>query len=281
MKTGETEKVGAPKALLKSSQGETVYDVCWYPISYTVGGSFCFLSSCRDHPAQLRNASTGELVCSYISYDYAHEISTPVGLGWSFDGQRVLCGFEKRIDIFDPSNPQQPLRTIRATGGKKRKRDTQLRRPQRGIVSCFSHSPILGEKFFAAGCYDKTIGIYDSESSSDEPELVLYGQHEGGVTHLQFTPDGRYLFSGARRDNQLLGWDIRNTSAVLYRFERVSSATNQRIYFDIDPSGQYLISGGLDGRLLVFDLNRGDTSAVGWLNDHTGVACHLDSTLTS
>ena len=36
----------------------------------------------------------------------------------------------------------------------------------------------------------------------------------GGVTHLKFAPDGRLLFSGSRKDNEIVCWDIRWTKKV-------------------------------------------------------------------
>ena len=36
-------------------------------------------------------------------------------------------------------------------------------------------------------------------------------------------------------------------------FDRIVN-TNQRIYFDITPNGKYLISGGTDGQVLIWDL---------------------------
>lgn len=40
----------------------------------------------------------------------------------------------------------------------------------------------------------------------------------------------------------LHSWDLRNPGQVLYTMNRTVE-TNQRIYFDLDPSGHYLISG--------------------------------------
>jgi len=36
----------------------------------------------------------------------------------------------------------------------------------------------------------------------------------GGVTHLKFAPDGRLLFSGSRKDENIVCWDIRRTKEV-------------------------------------------------------------------
>lgn len=36
----------------------------------------------------------------------------------------------------------------------------------------------------------------------------------GGVTHIKFAPDGRLLFSGSRKDDEIVCWDIRRTKEV-------------------------------------------------------------------
>ncbi len=80
-------------------------------------------------------------------------------------------------------------------------------------------------------------------------------------TQVTFSPDGNFLYSGARQDSSLFCWDVRATGQALYSLQRNSSDTNQRIGFSIEPSGRTLATGGCDGRVLVFDLR--DGSAVG------------------
>lgn len=74
---------------------------------------------------------------------------------------------------------------------------------------------------------------------------------------MQFSPDGNFLFTGARQDSQLLCWDVRYTSDVVYRLQRSTAATNQRVHFDLEPCGRHLLTGGSDGCVLAFDLQTG------------------------
>lgn len=114
----------------------------------------------------------------------------------------------------------------------------------------------------AVGTYSGSLAIFDASTLS--MEYLMHG-HKGGVTHLRFTNCGNYLLSGARQDPEILCWDVRFTSDVLYRLQRDTAATNQRIQFDIEPSGRHLATGGADGRVRVFDLQTGlqvDTIAV-------------------
>lgn len=115
------------------------------------------------------------------------------------------------------------------------------------------HSGLL-----AAGSYTALIGLYTQE----EGIVSILEGHTGGITQVgnaiyiyrnsflfevtnvaqvQFTPDGNYLFSGARKENTILCWDIRNTSRVVMRLTRLVE-NNQHIHFDIDPTGRYLVT---------------------------------------
>lgn len=60
---------------------------------------------------------------------------------------------------------------------------------------------------------------------------------------VQFSADGNFLYTGARRDPALHCWDVRYTSGVVYTLHRASATTNQRIQFDIEPCGRHLASG--------------------------------------
>ena len=59
---------------------------------------------------------------------------------------------------------------------------------------------------------------------------------------VKFSADGTKLFTGARKDNKLLGWDTRQLRSPLFTLHR-EVATNQRIEFDLTPDQQLIISG--------------------------------------
>jgi WD40 repeat protein len=63
------------------------------------------------------------------------------------------------------------------------------------------------------------------------------------LAQVQFSRDGNYLYTGARRDPDIFCWDVRYTSDVVYRLQRQTSDTNQRIQFDIVPYGRHLATG--------------------------------------
>jgi WD40 repeat protein len=96
-----------------------------------------------------------------------------------------------------------------------------------------------------------------------EQLFVLHG-HSGGVTQVQFSRDGTYLYSGARKDGNILCWDVRFTIGEVYRLARDTNTTNQRIAFDIEPGGRHLATGGEDGKVRVFDLATGELKTSFW-----------------
>nr|CAD7403749.1 unnamed protein product [Timema poppensis] len=87
----------------------------------------------------------------------------------------------------------------------------------------------------------------------DGAMLCILQGHSGGVTHLQFSPDGTKLYSGGRKDTEILCWDMRYPGTFLYTMHRPVQ-TNQRVYFDLTSDGRYLLSGTTEGDVLVWDL---------------------------
>ncbi|KAI8378254.1 WD40-repeat-containing domain protein [Choanephora cucurbitarum] len=125
------------------------------------------------------------------------------------------------------------------------------RHGQKGIISCLDFAP--DGYYYAAGSYSASIGIYDAHN--DKLSLKLTGI-EAGVTQVKFSKDGLYLFSASRHSDTILCWDIRDSANVLYELPR-PGRTNQRIQFDLDPSGRYLITGDTQGNLLSYDITTG------------------------
>lgn len=66
---------------------------------------------------------------------------------------------------------------------------------QSGIISCFGFSPC--QSVYACGSYSRCAGLY---SCQDGTLLALLPtRHHGGLTHLLFSPDGNYLYTGGRK----------------------------------------------------------------------------------
>ncbi|XP_056171828.1 uncharacterized protein LOC115693487 isoform X7 [Syzygium oleosum] len=77
------------------------------------------------------------------------------------------------------------------------------------------------------------------------------------VNKVLFSKDGNYLYTGGRKDPFIMCWDVRKTVDVVYKLYRSSEDTNQRIYFDVEPLGRHLGTGGQDGLVHIYDLQTG------------------------
>lgn len=232
---------------LRVHGGESIYDYCWFPGANTKDpASCCFASTTRGHPIHLWDACSGQLRCSYRAHDDADDPTAAYSLAFSPDGQKLLGGYPKCFRIFDVSRPGRDCTKVQT---QQRKKEGSMA----GIVSCLAFNPPQSD-LLAAGAYSGAIGLFDARTH--EQLLLLHG-HRGGVTQVIFSRDGNYLYSGARRDPKILCWDVRLASEPLYELLRDTGDTNQRLQFDIDPTGRHLATGGCDGRVRVFDLRDG------------------------
>ncbi|XP_010686286.1 uncharacterized protein LOC104900548 [Beta vulgaris subsp. vulgaris] len=239
-------------ANLVISEGESVYDYCWYPYMSASDMISCvFATTTRDHPVHLWDSTTGELRCTYRAYDAMDEITAAFSIAFNPTGTKIFAGYNKTLRMFDVHRP-----------GREFAQHSTLQRSkegQSGIISAIAFSP-ANSGMLATGSYDQTTAIYREDNM--ELLYVLHGQ-EGGVTHVQFSKDGNYLYTGARKDPYIMCWDVRNTVEVVYKLYRSTENTNQRISFDIEPSGRHLGTGGQDGLVHIYDLQTGQwTSSI-------------------
>ncbi|XP_042526714.1 telomerase Cajal body protein 1 [Dipodomys spectabilis] len=227
--------------VLRMMEGDTIYDYCWYSLMSSAQPDTSYVaSSSRENPIHIWDAFTGELRASFRAYNHLDELTAAHSLCFSPDGSHLFCGFNRTVRIFSTSRPGRDCE-VRATFAKKQ--------GQSGIISCIAFSP--AQPLYACGSYSCSLGLYARE---DGTPLALFGGHQGGITHLCFHPDGNRFFSGARKDAELLCWDLRQPGHPLWSLNR-EVTTNQRIYFDLDPSGQFLVSGGTNGVVSVWDIS--------------------------
>ncbi|KAM3590797.1 uncharacterized protein V6R79_016808 [Siganus canaliculatus] len=226
--------------VLRMAEGDTIYDYCWYPKMNSLDADTCFLaSSSRDNPVHVWDAFYGEVRASFRPYNHLDELTAAHSLCFSPDGTQLYCGFDKTVRVFYTERPGRDCEE-RPTIAKKQ--------GQSGIISCFGFSPC--QSVYACGSYSRCAGLY---SCQDGTMLALLPtRHHGGLTHLLFSPDGNYLYTGGRKDPEILCWDLREPGKVVFSFKR-NVSTNQRIYFDLDLSGRYLLSGDTEGVVSVWD----------------------------
>ncbi|XP_066538135.1 telomerase Cajal body protein 1 isoform X2 [Hoplias malabaricus] len=238
--SGSWDLLSEMSPVLRMTEGDTIYDYCWFPKMSSLDPETCFIaSSSRDNPVHIWDAFYGDLRASFRPYNHLDELTAAHSLCFSPDGSQLYCGFEKTVRVFYTERP----------GRDCEERPTVVKKQgQSGIISCLAFSP--SQSVYACGSYSRTVGLY---SCVDGSLLALLPQrHHGGVTHLLFSHDGYHLYTGGRKDPEILCWDLREPGRVLFSLPRTVS-TNQRIYFDLDPSGRYIVSGNTDGMMSVWD----------------------------
>ncbi|SAL95021.1 hypothetical protein [Absidia glauca] len=235
-------------------EGESICDLAWFPSMNSQDPSTCcFLSSVRDHPVRLWDATTGKVRASYCVVNHREQFIGPNVLKFNLDGTKIYCGYENMIEIFHVHAPGNNTSTkISTTPNRK------SRKGQKGIVSCLDFNPDQSG-MYAAGSYSNSIGIYDERT--DELCLKLTGMKGNGITQVKFSLDGHLLYSASRQSNSILCWDVRQSGNILYDLHR-KGKTNQRITFDLDPTGSVLITGEQDGSVLTYDTTTMETEDV-------------------
>ncbi|XP_010449051.1 PREDICTED: telomerase Cajal body protein 1-like [Camelina sativa] len=251
---GDTNGYGVPipeedsyGASLLINEGESVYDFCWYPYMSVSDPLTCvFATSTRDHPIHLWDSTSGELRCTYRAYDAMDEITAAFSVGFNPGGTKIFAGYNSSIRVFDLHRPGRDFGQYSTLQKNKE--------GQAGILSTLAFSP-TNSGMLAVGSYGQTTGIYREDNM--ELLYVLHGQ-EGGVTHVQFSKDGNYLYTGGRKDPYILCWDMRKSVETVYKLYRATENTNQRVFFDIEPCGRHLGTGGQDGLVHMYDLQTGN-----------------------
>ncbi len=239
-----------------------IYDFCWYPLCAQAGeASSYFLTSGNGYPVHLwsaRGENVATLTSSFSIYDPNEQLQSAMSLTFNAHGSSVYAGSFGKVSTFDVSRPGRPL-TERYTSGNDR---------SGGIVSAIEFNPDFSG-IYAVGSYTGTVSLYEERTGDllKEVEATEGNRsiHKNGVSHLQWTRDGRYLLSGGRKDSAVRVFDIRGSGSMLFELSRPSS-TNQRLYFDIDTAAKHVYAGATDGYVYVYSLDTGELVCV-WTRD--------------
>mmetsp|Transcript_8933 Transcript_8933/g.27037 ORF Transcript_8933/g.27037 Transcript_8933/m.27037 type:complete len:448 (-) Transcript_8933:385-1728(-) len=242
---GASKKSPQPlEAYEKFPVGDLIYDYAWYPKMRAADvATCCYAVTSHAKPVQLIDSARGTLRCVYKVHDSGDELISAHSLAFSLEGDTLIGGFDGLVALWSLERPgKDPLST-----------HSMAQHSQSGKISTMNvntYHPTL----VACGCYDGTIGIYDTRGGAWDKLDVVQG-HKGGVTQVQFSKCGNFVYSGARKDSSIHCWDMRNLSVSLHTMSRPGvERTNQTIGFDITPLNTHLMTGGADGKVLVYDL---------------------------
>jgi len=250
-----------PSAKIKHA--ECLYSWFW---SSGLSSTSMLVTTGRYQPVQLYTCHTSDnlldiqLESTYKCINQLDELSHAFSVALDKATNSLYCGLKGEVRVFDVNRPGRFSRT----------HITKSDRGQSGIISCLAVSEVL--PVYAAGCYDRTVGLY---SSQGDRLCVLKGQ-VGGVTQVTFTKDGTKLFAGGRKDNEVLCWDLRQPGTVLYTLQREVN-TNQTIQFSLSPCEKYISSANTDGSIRIWDLERQADCVTGVLEPITGWLLHGDA----
>lgn len=154
----------------------------------------------------------------------------------------MIGGYKKNLKVFKTDVPGRDYYSIPITSPAS-------------ALACNSVDNVI-----AIGSWSAKITMLDIRESQ-YGDICQIDKHRGGVTYLRFLDGRNQLISGARKDNQIMLWDLRRIAEPVLtgQFTRTVT-TNQRIYFDISSDQNWLVSGDTTGIIHAWNLN--DISAV-------------------
>jgi len=191
-------------------------------------------------------------------------------LSFNFSADKLYCGFEDAIEVFDLNYPGEGTRL--ATTPSKKSSDGL-----KGIISalafCNSYDPSC--RLYAAGSLSPpsansaNIALFNEDMG--EKPVGWVGNVRAGVMQLAFDPlKSHILYGSFRRHDEIYSWDLRGSTVTPLQTFRCSNGsrldTNQKTKFDIDLGGNLMGVGDQNGSVKIFSLiesGAGPTDEVG------------------
>ncbi|KAG1723770.1 uncharacterized protein EDB91DRAFT_1240045 [Suillus paluster] len=237
------------------SQSSAIVNFAWYPgASSSNAPAFCFVASVRDCPVKLLDASDARLRASYPIVDHRERFIAPHSLAFNLTADKLYCGFEDAIEIFDIQHPGEGDRL--PTIPCKKSKDGL-----KGIISSIAFSSSYD--YYAIGSLTPPSQAMDNIALYSESNKVAIMPIGGtnAQSGLKFNPTKPHiLYAAFRRHDEIYAWDLRSDTSVPVQVFRTSpdSRTNQKIEFDIDCAGRWLSVGDQNGCISMFDLGDSD-----------------------
>lgn len=199
-------------------------------------------------------------------------VTAPLSLAYSHAGTHFFAGLQSSIATFDITHTAAPIHTIPTIPSLRNK----LKGGGRGFKGCISAlalSPpfsLHSHGLLAAGSRTRYIGLYDAGAGVETTFFALPGTLSAqrnlrneklahvmgnGVSSLQWSPCGNYLYVAERCTDVLLLYDVRNYSLSLGYCVGRKAHTKQKLGFDVWSGGaaaQEVWAGGIDGYVRVW-----------------------------
>lgn len=210
------------------------------------------LAASKDVPLTLRNALHYDtLHASYPLIDAKTEAFVPShSLAWSPDGTHFFAGSKDQVAIFDPSRDGEgPVTIHRTAPGRTARKMYAAQDPNscKGIVSALRHSPVDG--ILAAGTLDRNVGLFDHGGFQACGTAFSLPADGTGITHLRWSPCGKYLLIAERQSDCMHVYDVRQTRTRVGWLRGRCAETTQKLGMDVvaTAEGFEVWAGGTDG----------------------------------
>lgn len=212
------------------------------------------LAASKDVPLSLRNILHYDtLHASYPLIDAATEaFVTPHSLAWTPDGTHFAAGSKDQIAVFDASRDGEGPVSVQKTAPGRTARKVYAAKDVNGCKGIVSAMSISSDGLLAAGTLDRNVGLFDQ--SGFGPCGTAFSMADGskdgtGVTHMRWSPCGKYLLIAERQSDIIHVYDVRDTHRRVGWLDGRHASTTQKLGIDVVPTadGFEVWAGGTDG----------------------------------
>ncbi|KAH7108389.1 WD40-repeat-containing domain protein [Auriculariales sp. MPI-PUGE-AT-0066] len=183
---------------------------------------------------------------SYRIVDHVERFVAPHSITFNCSADKLYCGHRDAFEVFDLHRPGEGDR-VHTISSRKSKDG------MKGIISSMAFSPDYSG-LFAAGSFSSALWLF-AEGQGSDPVCQISGSSTS-VSQVKFNPmQPQILYASFRMETHILAWDTRNATIPVAKYVRSGNVTNQRLWFDIDPSGRWLASGSDTGTVGFYDVS--------------------------